>query len=355
MIFYTLLICIYIWPFGQLLSISNSSLPFTIYPLDISILLLTLSLVFSKDIKVIFSHSITKPLFIFLALATVSILVNFKSLIDSPSSILYLLRLITYPSIFFASKLIGIKRLKKPIIITLVIFALLSLLQYFIFPDMRYLKHLGFDDHYYRLIGTTYDPNYTGAILSGISLYLIGNSKIIASTPFIGLLAMTVSRASYLGFVSGIIYFLKTQKKTWLFVAIVFLGVVVYLIPKPFGEGVNLLRTFSIFSRLDSWQNGLSLFVERPLFGWGYNTLRGIDGSRFQIDNSFIMLMATTGLFGALSFFYLLNKMAKGLKNTGVKALLLSIFVHSMFNNTLLFIWVMSLSWLALSLDQESS
>jgi len=186
-------------------------------------------------------------------------------------------------------------------------------------------------------------------------LYFISQSQYLLSLPLVGLLALTFSRASYLSFLIGTIFLLISKKKIKYLLLLVLLSVVIYLIPKPSGEGVNLLRTFSIFSRIDSWQQGLSLFAERPIFGWGYNTLRNIDGSRFQIDNSFIYILATTGIAGFLSFIYLVQKILVNTKNKGIKLLFISLLIHSLFNNTLFYIWILALAMITLGLGQEKT
>jgi len=354
MIYFLLLLTIYIWPFGQLLTFTNSSLPFTIYYLDIAVLFVLISLLISSKRKEIFSGPIIKPLVIFLGVAIFSLLVNLKRGISSglPLSTFYLLRLVIYHSLFFASQHVGFTRLKKPLMISLGIFLLLGILQYAIFPDMRYLKNLGFDDHYFRLIGSFYDPNFTGAVLAAIALYFVNKSKIFLSIPFVCLLGLTFSRASYLVFVVGLVYILVTHKKIKLFFLLILLGIIIYVIPKPFGEGVNLLRTFSIYSRLGSWQQGGALFLDKPLLGWGYNTLRGTDNSRFQIDNSYLFLLATTGLFGIIAFINLFLHIIKNTTNESLKILAFAILFHSLFNNSLFYIWISALYWFALGLGQ---
>jgi O-antigen ligase len=354
MTYLLLLLTIYVWPFGQLLSFSIPMIPFTFYLLDLLVGLVMLSLLISKKRKEIFSGPITKPLLIFLGIAIVSLLINLKQGISSglPLSGFYLLRLIIYPSLFFATRFIGFDRLKKPLLISIGIFSLLGLLQYFLFPDMRFLKNLGFDDHYFRLIGSFYDPNFSGAIFAALALYFVGKEKYLYSAPFIGLLALTFSRASYLVFAIGLIYLLITHKKTKMLLLLALLGIIIYIIPKPFGEGVNLLRTFSIFSRFDSWQEGLALFSQRPILGWGYNTLRGINNTRFQIDNSFIYILATTGVIGFLAFINLFIRIIKNTNNRIIMVVALSILFHSLFNNSLFFIWISAFYWTALGLGQ---
>lgn len=356
MIYYLLLLTIYIWPFGQLLSFPQSPFPFTIYLLDISLLFILIALILSRQRKKIFSGSILKSLMIFFGIVIFSLLLNINrvSWSEIPSSVFYLLRIIIYPSLFFAVRYIGIERLKKPLNISLIIFCFLCIVQYILIPDMRFLKNIGFDDHYFRLIGPFFDPNFTGAVFAAASLYFIGNNKISYSLPFIGLLAPTVSRASYLVFVAGLIYILFHNKKIKLLILIGVLGAIILMIPKPFGEGINLFRTFSIYSRLDSWRQGISLFFDKPIFGWGYNTLRNNDGSRFQIDNSYIFLLATTGIAGLLSFSNLLKDLLKNIKNVGIKILIFSLLIHSLFNNSLFYIWILAVFWFMSAIGWKS-
>src|SRR3989344_442832 len=40
-----------------------------------------------------------------------------------------------------------------------------GLFQYWLIPDMRFLAILGWDDHYFRLVSTQFDPNFTGLLL----------------------------------------------------------------------------------------------------------------------------------------------------------------------------------------------
>ena len=355
MIHYLLLLVIYIWPFGQLLAFKPEALPFTIYLLDFAVLFLSVSLIISSKRKAILCSSVTKPLAIFLGVAMASFLVNLNLSATSsiPLSALYLLRLIVYPSVFFAAKHIGFNRLKNPVIISLGIFIVICLLQYLIFPDMRFLKNIGFDDHYYRLIGPLFDPNFTGAVFAGASLFFIFNNSFLFSIPFIGLLALTFSRASYLTFIIGLGIMLFTHKKIKILLLLMLLGFTICFLPKPFGEGVNLLRTTSIFSRVESWRQGANLFIKRPILGWGYNNLRGVNNSRYQVDNSFIFILATTGIFGFLALVNLIFRIFNNPFNNGMKLIAFSILIHSLFNNSLFYIWISALFWFTLGLAQE--
>lgn len=297
-----------------------------------------------------------KPLSIFLLVASFSLLLNLRLAIAGGFgySLFYLIRLFIYPSIYFSVKFIADKKILRYAMLSLIFFSSIAFCQYLFFPDMRYLKFLGYDDHYYRLIGSFYDPNFSGAIFSGLALIFVSLGQWLPALTSILLLALTFSRASYLVFFLGLIY-LYFVKKNWkevsrstLFFYLFILASLVFLIPKPFGEGVNLFRTFSIFSRFDSWKVGFGLFLQRPLLGWGYNTLRSINGERFQIDNSYLYLATTTGIFGLLAFFSLLKKAFSLLKPLSAKLFIFTILTHSLFNNSLFYIWIYFAFWLAL-------
>jgi len=352
MTYLLLILSLFVWPFGQLLAFSVPGFSTNIYLLDFLVGLLTLSLLLNKKAwKKVVSDPMLRPLIYFNLIATLSLMVNLKSLVigGSTYSMLYLVRLFVYPPVYFAAKLFQPKKIKGSVVSSFLLFCVLGIFQYLFFPDMRYLKLIGFDDHYFRLVGSFYDPNFTGAILAGVALVFISLGHWVVSLPLIVLLALTFSRASYLCFALGIVYLLGRKKKFSLILFLVGLVIVVWLIPKPFGEGVNLFRTFSVFSRIDSWESGVSLFVRKPLLGWGYNTLRDLTGSRFQIDNSYLFVAATTGLLGLLFFINLLNKCLRGI-SLPQNIFLYVLLFHSLFNNSFFYIWINFAFWLVLAL-----
>lgn len=355
MTYYLLILSLLIWPFGQLLNYQVPGIAFTFYPLDLAVGLLAISLLSSsKSRENILSHPLFKPLAWFLLVAVFSLLFNLRTSSGGlVYSVFYLARLCLYPTIYFATRQFSGKKIFPLTMISLLIFCLLGLLQYLFFPDMRFLKNLGFDDHYYRLISSFYDPNFAGAIFAGSSLFFLALGQWLSALPLVLLLALTFSRASYLVFLVGISGLLYFRKKWYLLIFLFLLAAIVYFIPKPFGEGVNLFRTFSIFSRFDSWLAGWQLFVQKPLLGWGYNTLRTITGNRFQIDNSYVYLAATTGIFGLAAFFNLLKSIFKITKWLPQRIFILALLTHSLFNNSLFYIWLYFTFWLVSGLPTK--
>lgn len=345
---------ILIWPFGQLLRFTFQGQNF--YLLDISVAILFLALLINKDAKVrILRDKQTKYLVTFLLVATLSLIFN-SSRLDYQQVIkasFYLIRLYIYPAIYFAVKFTEWKKYSSSVKASFTIFIFLGLFQYIFFPNATSLKYLGFDDHYYRLIGSTFDPNYTGLIIVILGMMFLSYKKYIAFSLALISLALTFSRASYVTAFFGLTYF-SIRKNLKLLILIPVLLFIIMLSPKPFGEGVNLLRTFSIYSRFDSWNQGLNLFMAKPILGWGYNTLTDSAGGRIGIDNSFIYIMATTGIAGLISLLALIYKILQSAKNDTLVLSFTLIFFHSLFNNSLFFIWVYFMFWFLAGLSEKS-
>ena len=97
-------------------------------------------------------------------------------------------------------------------------------------------------------------------------------------------------------------------------------GLVLYVIPKQGGEGVNLFRTNSIEQRIESWKEGVNVWREHPWLGVGFNNYRvakekvqestirqlaeykkiqeGKGHGENAPSSSWILLLATTGIVG---------------------------------------------------------
>lgn len=125
------------------------------------------------------------------------------------------------------------------------------------------------------------------------------------------------------------------------------------LAPRPFGEGVNLLRTSTIESRLTDYDQGLKLWQKNPVFGVGYNRirylkpaigeeLRGESHAGASFHSSYLIILVTAGVVGLGAFAYWLWTIAKISNFTIISAIFLG--VYSLFDNILLhpfilFLW----------------
>lgn len=352
------------WPVGQLLQLSPFGGAIRLQLIDVLVGLLFLVLVFSRPLyQKIIHDPLFRPLFSFILAATVSLIMASFRGDSNPSAWLYLIRFIAFSSVYFAFRSRGINRFRCYLLLAAIAFIGIGLLQYFLLPDVRWLKNLGFDDHYFRLVGSLLDPNFSGLVLVIFTLFIIslgqGRAKLFSLLPLTAL-ALTFSRASFLALALGLIYLIFAKKQFKFLLLIFILVLLLYLVPKPFGEGVNLWRTFSIHSRLDNQIGAWKLFLDNPLFGIGFNTLKVTSQSPIPnltsgVDNSFLFVLTTTGLVGFAAFVYFLFTCWRISRSPTVKASLIAIFAHSFFNNSLFYSWILILFFLVLNFKPKAS
>ncbi|HEX7017810.1 MAG TPA: hypothetical protein VF209_02800 [Patescibacteria group bacterium] len=240
-----------------------------------------------------------------------------------------------------------------------VVMLLFGFLQYWLLPDTRWLTILGWDDHYYRLIGTLLDPNFIGMIYVLTFVYLekvkakIKNKQqksllLLQVLLTIGV-ALTFSRSSYLALgvaLAGLTVISFKEKVTFTFAMGILFLVTVFLAPKPGGEGVNLLRTASAAARIESSQqtvesNWRTLLMGEGLFQPQRSAITTLNFDRPNTarfaDNIFIFLYNGVGILGLAMVVMLVAKWGKLLwqKDQLLCIAIGSALVHSLFNNTL--------------------
>lgn len=366
-----------LFPLGQFTTIP---LPFTslhIYIQDIilAFVWVILILYFIKK-RVFLSIPLTKPISLFFVSAAFSLLINIPTLSTREFFIssLYLVRWIGFAGIFFAIYIIlgnwpqRKSQLINIFIVTIFITSLFGILQYFLYPDLRNLYYLGWDPHYLRVFGTFLDPGFLGLIfvlgLNTIALVYLKKPQqwlIFTGIVIYISLALTYSRSSFLAFFISALYII-IRSRIWKILPFL-VGIIILtflLLPQPPGsEGAKLERTVSSQARIGSWEEGLNLIKRSPIVGLGFNTLRFTNKSVAQeyaqgfsikshsasgLENSFLFILATTGIIGFLSYLYLLIKIFIH-TDTLAKVSLLAIVGHSFFNNSLFYPWVMFALW----------
>lgn len=330
---------------------------------------------------------LARPMLSFAAVAFFSLLVNayrFQAFEIFAGS-LYLLRWVSYALFYFAVwNLLSKVRLRNQLLRALLVVggavSVFGWLQYHLLPDIRPLLEFGWDEHYARLVGTFLDPAFTGILLvfflmlllsrkwsregkrAGLLLFLLGFSA----------LALTYSRASYLAFVAGLATLYIVRRNLFAFAGgVVLLLAVIALLPRPGGEGVDLSRTSTIEARIDNQQEALQIALKNPLVGVGFNLLRfergalpdargNISHSAAGVDSSPLFVFATTGVLGLISYTWLWWRIlvfSWQNRDTEQGLILLSSsfasLVHSLFNNTLFYPWVMG--WIALLLGAQGA
>jgi len=320
------------------------------------------------------------PMLIFLGITALSLLVNIPYFQGKEILVagLYWLRLAAYFGFYFFINLSNWSdwsNLPDLLLVCGGAVAVFGLVQYFLWPDLTGLKYIGWDPHYYRLTGTFLDPNFTGIILVLTIILLIKNLKkhsisyLLLAICYLSL-ALTYSRASWLAFLGGMgsWFWLKWKKGGIKFIIfiIVIIAITAIILPRgKGGEGVKLERVSSILSRIGSWRQALIIAKAHPLLGVGFNTYRytqkkyGFLSEDWQTshsgggaDNSFLFVLATSGILGLLGLLGLLGKILalSFRKSPLVFASLVAILIHCLFNNTLFYPWVMG--WLAIILGK---
>ena len=185
-------------------------------------------------------------------------------------------------------------------------------------------------------------------------------------------LLTTFSRGAYLAFVTsfGIYSILKRSTKLFFLTILLFSGLLLgffayqHLVAAP--RGVD--RTQSAEFRLNTWQQGWTIFQNQPILGVGFNAYRlalrqyrladeqflGSHGASTN-DSSLLFVAATTGIIGLISYLFFLFQIAKiGFrKNPILLASLVGLVAQSFFANTLFYPFL--LFWLILlaSVDGE--
>ena len=284
------------------------------------------------------------------------------SVFNNEVAFLYLLRLISYLLFFIylsyhlriteSFTKLYVRSLKTFIGLT----GLFFILQYSLYSNLRNLKYLGWDPHQYRVFGTFFDTSASGAIIGLILIFLYSRKKLFPNKRvylsvfviFILLGLLTYSRALYVSIFLTASYVL-IRKKNYLGTAgiIVFFLIALILLPKPFGEGVNLLRTASIQSRIVNDEDAVTLAKKNYLFGVGYNHLRYARNPNIQnpdepaghssasFHSSFLIVLTTAGIPGVALFAILLIFLGKISPTTSYYVMFLSMF--SLLDNILLY------------------
>lgn len=178
---------------------------------------------------------------------------------------------------------------------------------------------------------------------------------------------LTFSRAGYITLLFALIYTYKRYYKKIILVALVILSIIL-IVPKPRSSGVELLRTFSIVSRINNYSETVGIFSSNPLFGVGFNNIceyrlkylntnNIVSHSCSGSDSSLLLLLATSGVVGLMTFLYGIYKGYRTTANDHYGDLLSIIFivvlVSSFFNNSLFYNFIMGILAILLGLTKK--
>ncbi|PIY80157.1 MAG: hypothetical protein COY80_04550 [Candidatus Pacebacteria bacterium CG_4_10_14_0_8_um_filter_42_14] len=317
----------------------------------------------------------TKFLITWLALLTVLGCLSSDSLVPA----LYMARYLSYG--LFAFLLVTqmprsqSKKLPSLILSTGLFMTFLGLLQYIFLPDTRFLRALGWDDHYFRAIGTLLDPNYFGMlIILTLSLAFSIRERLtkrlfwFLSTFLLSMLALTYSRSSYLSgafFIILATFVSKSKKFAFSISTVLLFSSLIFLTaPKPGGEGVDLLRTSSIESRIShETEINSDSTLQQIIFGKGlfvpkiYSNDQNLEmPNHARQPNSILTLVYSgSGIVGLVVAIFVVTKFLRYLykKDKYITLGLIALLIHANFNNSILEPFL-ALFWLLLVVVVET-
>lgn len=381
------IILILIFPLGVLSRIQLSdSIAISLNDIAIFLIVLFFAIRKIKEKKFFFfKYPLFKPIFIFMAIAVLSLLINIKNLsfLESITSSLYLLRWILYAGLYFLVIDFDTK-FRQKVSIFLVISGAIAVIggyfQYFLYPELRNLIYLGWDEHLYRMFSSFLDPNFAGAFfvlyfIFALSVFIEQSRYIklllgLILTLTLGAIFLTYSRSALIMLVVSFAVFLfliKQKKLIFIFISLSLL--ITFLLPKSFKtEGTNFLRTASAKARIDSSENALSIIRDNIFFGVGFNAYRyaqyryGFLNDKKEIenhsgagtDNSYLFILATTGIVGFAAYLYLLRRLFK-IKDKILIASMAGLLVNALFINSLFYTFIMEWIWILAGLTFKES
>ena len=366
----------------------NNGVSFSLNDVLLSLLVLSWFWFNVRKRKLLNSGFLQKPIFLFSLIGALALIINFGSLGlgNFAVSFLYLARFVSYALIYFIVKEFDPKFKKIVTYLMLLsgsIIVLIGYIQYFFYPSLRNLFYLGWDEHLYRMFSSFLDPNFAGAFFVLFLLFLsffvnkFYKNKNYVKFSLVTVLSMltflavylTYSRSALLMLAAGVVAYLALiNKKKFILLGIVIMILFIFLSPKSFQtEGTNLFRTVSSEARITSANQGLNIFIKNPVLGVGFDAYRyalnryeGLNTKYWQVthsgggtDNSFIFVLATTGILGFIAYIYLLYKMVRlgflNIKKNKYFSVIficsiLAISVNSFFVNSLFYVFIME--WL---------
>lgn len=348
-IFYT---TAFLFSLGQLgrISFFNQQINFYLYEVAMTISIFFLFIKY-RFVPIKEGWKKFRPVFIFLLILLMSIIFDWQKFnsFQNIVGLLYLLRLILYFAYFFYINN-HLPNIKNGLLLIAILTIVSTLIQYFLYPDLRNLIYQGWDPHLYRTFGVFFDTSISAAVFG---IFFLTLNQPIIKIIYLLLVALSFSRSIYLGLLLTLFYsFIKQKRLKNIFLFLLIFVSLIFIIPKPSGEGVNLSRLYSIESRIADYREGIELWKNKPFFGYGYNRIRYIKNSQSihsgaTFSSSFLTILVSSGLFGLISFVWTLWSLSKSNKMAPILLIFLSII--SLFDNVLLHPFILFLLFISLS------
>ncbi len=401
------LLLLLLFPFAEVGRVEfGNGVAFTINDIAVFFLVFgwVLIALINRDLLQRLSKSLLKPLAFFLFVCLLSLVFNLNNLSQHELFVafLYLVRFTLYGGIYFV--VVGFEKefkQKIPLFMAISGISILGIgyIQYLLYPSLRNLYYLGWDEHLYRMFSSFLDPNFAGIFFALLFFFLtymtVKNLKdkkrkktlfflVLLTSTTVGIF-LTYSRSALLMFLSGTFTFLLfVKKKMWIFLFLLGLCALLIVSPRAFQtEGTNIFRKASGESRIESMQKAVFIFSRNPILGVGFNAYRyaqyrygflkevneQISHAGAGTDNSFLFILATTGIVGFVSFFFLWKQIIisayhnlKDAKSTELQKTIslvlisstVGLFVASFFINSLFYPFNLEWMWILVGLMEKT-
>lgn len=335
-------------------------------------------------------NSLLVPFLLFIFCCVLSLFVNWYRYTSSELfvSFLYLIRFFVYGSLVFIPLNFD-NKFKQTVFTTLfsvgAIFVVTGFIQYFFYNDLRNLYYLGWDEHLLRMFSSFLDPNFTSVFLVLYFIFLLHHFykeqrrklQVLEITAMMGTLiaiALTYSRTGYIMFFTCLVLSLVLIKRIRWILVFFFIAIGIYFLTPHNSkvENLNLFRTASSEARIETYKNATKIISDNPIFGIGFNSYRYAQNqygfldleTKFSshadagTDNSFLFVLATTGIIGAIMYCYLWYKIIKNAVNVNkhnfknsILVSIIGLFVSAFFINSLFYTFIMSWLWILVGLS----
>ena len=310
------------------------------------VLLWIIDKVRNKNIKKVFSDKIIRLFFVFYSIGFISLLLRITDLTTTEFlvSFAFLARFICYTLLYGVVKdfnSIFKRQLLSVMILSGLLFVFIGFLQVLFYPNLGNLSYLFWDNHMYRMFTSFLDPNFAGAFLVMLFIMLLSivffnfskkrkirglvSLTLLLITTFA--LYITYSRSAYIMFLVSVAVFfvIKGKHIVKTIVILIFLVLFVIAVNNVFSsnytvENLNLFRVASSEARIKSAETALHIIADHPILGVGFNAYKYTQisyGFRTEeealrshadagTDNSFLFVLATTGVVGLMIYLLIL-------------------------------------------------
>lgn len=276
--------------------------------------------------------------------------------------------LVTYNML--SSGIIDRGQLEKYLTFSAIFLSAAGLVQLWLLPDFTMLDPaLGWDPHKNRVASTFFDPNFLGAYLVTVLTLILGSisegkkdkCRLVSAGVLLIFIFLTFSRSAWAMLAVVIFIFGLFKQRRLLLLGLLLAFLAYFLVPRVQTRLVGITDPAdSARFRLVSWKNAIQISRDNMLMGVGFNAYRYAQKdynfltadnissrSGAGADSSLLFVLATTGIFGALTFVsalafpFLDSVVSKRKYGLVIASLLPALMLESLFLNSLFYPQIM--------------